>query len=125
MKKLVVLGAGAFAAISMAVMGAAGANATIDVTGLTYAKAASILKSQGYKAVFGGSVGHDLPQSECIVTDQTDMSGNLPFARVKLQLDCTEPSDEDLELNEGGPKVGSNGVTTVTATPVAPPPPAG
>ena len=35
-------------------------NGAADVSGLAYAQAVKVLKSQGYKAVFGGSVGSDV-----------------------------------------------------------------
>ena len=60
-------------------------NGAADVSGQTYAAAVKVLKSQGYKAVFGGSVGSDVPQAQCIVESQKF----LPNARVSLMLNCT------------------------------------
>jgi hypothetical protein len=122
--KKLVLAAGGFAAISMALIGAGVASAQApDVTGETYAKAQVILKQQGYTAMFGGSVGDQLPQSQCIVTDQKVLSTGT----VQLRLDCKRPKGSDATA----PVPGANGITTVTPTtvtatsPAVPPPPAG
>ncbi len=92
MKKLALLAGGAGAAIAMAVVGATQAGAAPpDVTGEMYGRAVAILKSQGYKAVFGGSIGHDLPQSQCIVLEQQGMSNGT----MRLRLDCNlQPGQE-------------------------------
>ena len=69
--------------------------------------------------MFGGSVGSDVPQARCIVESQKF----LPNARVSLMLNCTkaaQPAPSAADPN--APVVGSNGITTVKATPVAPPP---
>ncbi|MUL49172.1 hypothetical protein FZI85_05330 [Mycobacterium sp. CBMA293] len=140
MKKLVMLAAGAVASGAMA-MGAnamfgssvaasdpGGSNA-MNVVGESYARAVSILKSQGVKATFGGSVGSDVPQAQCIV-DQEKMGSH---GRVILMLNCTtkavENAQDSAPASGGapggapqGPRVGSNGVTTVQATPVGPQP---
>jgi hypothetical protein len=127
-KKLVVLAAGSLAAGSVALFsaGVAGSEPNVDmsaynVVGEPYAKAVAILKSMNVKATFGGSFGSDLPQSQCIVDQQKVSSG-----KMLLMLDCTaeaaanapQPAGEPA----GGPTVGSNGVTTVTPTPVGPQP---
>lgn len=112
MKKLglVVAGTSAAAATAAVLIGAGTASAVpIDVTGQTYSMARAILKGQGYTVLFGGSVGHDLPQAMCLVTDVASTSGS---STVRLQLDCTRP--EGLE----GPIPGANGVNTITLTPV-------
>jgi hypothetical protein len=134
-KKLVVLGAGAFAGLSVAASiglfspavadsDPGGSNAT-NVVGVPYAQAIRILKSQGVKGFFGGAVGSDLPQSQCIVNQQRITSGG----RMYLTLDCTEKAAKDAAGNApagtgggGAPNVGGNGVTTVTPTPVGPQP---
>jgi hypothetical protein len=90
--------------------GSASADPAIDVTGQTYAMAVSILKGQGYRVLFGGSVGHDLPQAMCIVTDVASTSGS---SNVRVSLDCTRP--DGIEPGEIIP--GANGVRTITATP--------
>jgi hypothetical protein len=104
-------------------------NGTLDVSGQTYAQAVKILKSQRYRPVFGGSVGSDVPQAQCIVESQK----MLPMARVSLMLNCTAAAQPAPGANSpvgtgmpggppGPPHVGSNGVTTVTPTPVGPQP---
>ncbi|CAJ1582565.1 hypothetical protein [[Mycobacterium] wendilense] len=85
MKKLALFAVGASAAISMAVVGATQAGAAPpDVTGEPYGKAVAVLKNQGYRAIFGGSIGNDLPQSQCVVIAQ-EASGN---GAQRLRLDC-------------------------------------
>ncbi len=123
MKKLLAATAGSVALASMGFFAAGHANSdnngAADVTGQTYASAVKVLKSQGYKAVFGGSVGSDIPQAQCIVESQKFMKN----ARVSLMLNCTkaaQPAPSAADPN--APVVGSNGITTVKATPVAPPP---
>ncbi|MET0704115.1 MAG: hypothetical protein ABWY93_31090 [Mycobacterium sp.] len=87
MKKLALFAGGAGAAVAMAVIGAGNAHANPpDVTGEAYGKAVAILHSQGYSSVFGGSVGSDLPQSQCIVSQQKTLGTG---AKQQLMLDCT------------------------------------
>lgn len=94
MKKLALFAGGAGAALSMALFGAAQASAAPpDVTGEMYGKAVAILKSHGYKAIFGGSIGNDLPQSQCLVIEQQASGRN-----VRLRLDC------DLQPGQEQPK---------------------
>ena len=123
MKKLVVLGAGVVAAGSFALFAAGTATseptaASLNVVGEPYVRALSILKSQGVKATFGGSFGSALPQAECLVDSQKINSSG----RMILMLDCSAEAAEQARDSAvpGAPKVGSNGVTTVTATPVVP-----
>ncbi|WP_102144512.1 hypothetical protein [Mycobacterium hubeiense] len=138
MNKLVVLGVGALGAASVAVLGAGVAasepndNHVLNVVGEPYAKALTILKQQGVKATFGGSFGSALPQAQCLVDQQKVNSSG----KMLLMLDCSQEAADQLAESgpAGGPTVGSNGVTTVTPTPVvpiqgapgagAPPPPA-
>jgi hypothetical protein len=140
-RKLLGFAAGSAAVVSVALFTAGQASSTgpLDVTGQTYAQAVAILKQQGYMAVFGGSVGSDEPQGKCIVTSQKVMPAAWPaMLEVSLMLNCTKaaqppPNQQPApggvagapNPNAGPPQVGSNGVTTVTATPVGPPPPAG
>jgi hypothetical protein len=121
-KKLVVLGAGLCAAGSIALFSAGAAASepdlsSLNVVGEPYAKALAILKSQGVKGTFGGSRGSALPQSQCLVDSQKVASG-----KMLLMLDCTEEAKETLQDSAapGAPTVGSNGITTVTPTPVVP-----
>jgi hypothetical protein len=126
--KLLAFAAGSFAAISMALISAghASSDGPLDVSGEPYGKAVALLKQQGLKAVFGGSVGSDVPQPQCIVESQK----MLPNARVSLMLNCTnaaQPAPDQQPAGAPGgppgpPHVGSNGVTTVTPTPVGPQP---
>ncbi|MFA5707010.1 MULTISPECIES: DUF3693 domain-containing protein [Mycolicibacterium] len=84
-KKLALFAVGVSAAVSMAVVGATQANAAPpDVTGEPYGKAVAVLKNQGYRAIFGGSIGNDLPQSQCVVIAQ-ESSGK---GAQRLRLDC-------------------------------------
>jgi hypothetical protein len=86
LKKLVLFAGGVGATIAMAVIGTGVASANApDVTGQTYGKAVAILHAQGYSSVFGGSIGSDLPQSQCIVNDQQSMTNG----NQRLRLDCT------------------------------------
>ena len=117
-KQLVAVAAGAVAVASMAIIttGQAASQGPLDVSGQPYGRAVALLRSQGFKAVFGGSVGSDVPQNQCIVSSQK----TLPNLRIQLMLNCTEAAQPEPE--PGAPRVGSNGITTVTATPVAPAP---
>ncbi|MDT5011697.1 MAG: hypothetical protein QOH57_3314 [Mycobacterium sp.] len=132
MRKFVAVAAGAVALGSMAFISSGQAssdNGTLDVSGQTYSQAVRILKSQRYRPVFGGSFGSDVPQAQCIVESQK----MLPMARVSLNLNCTRAAQPAPGANApvgtgmpggppGAPHVGSNGVTTVTPTPVGPQP---
>ncbi len=126
MKKLAVLSATAVAAGSVALFsaGAAGSDPQVDmnaynVIGEPYGEAVAILRQMGVRAGFGGSRGSALRQAECLVDSQKVSNG-----RMLLMLDCTEKAAELAEeaAVPGGPRVGSNGVTTVTPTPVGPQP---
>jgi hypothetical protein len=129
-KKLVALAAGAAALATMGFLTAGHASSdtsALDVSGNTYAQAVQILKSEGWRAVFEGAVGSDVPQSQCVVESQKV----LKYGRVALMLNCTKAAQAALAGNDatlpaagppGAPHVGNNGVTTVTPTPVAPQP---
>ncbi len=129
MKKLVVLGAGLLATVGSAAVISAGvalsqpgsSNSSYNVVGEPYAKALQELKAQGVHAYFGGSFGSVLPQSQCLVEQQKVTAGG----RVLLELDCSQKAADELaaqgpSAGGGGPTVGSNGITTVTPTPVVP-----
>jgi len=114
---------------SVATSDPGGASSSANVVGESYARAVSILKAQGLRVSFGGSVGSDVPQAQCIV-DQQKASGR---GRMILMLNCTTKAVEDAQAATSpatgggahpgaGPHVGSNGVTTVQATPVGPQP---
>jgi hypothetical protein len=122
-RKLVVLSGGLVAAGSVALVGAGVAlsqpqPSPYNVTGEQYGRALAILKSQGIKAYFGGSRGSVLSQSSCLVDQQKVTAGG----RMLLSLDCTQAAADQIKAQgpTGGPTVGANGVTTVTATPVVP-----
>ena len=117
-KQLLAAGMGSVAAVSMTLVtpGTAEGQGAMDVSGEPYYRAVALLRSQGFKGVFGGSVGKDVPQNQCIVSSKK----YLTFGRFSLMLDCTQEAQP--EPVAGAPRVGSNGVTTVTATPVAPRP---
>lgn len=122
MKKLVVLSGGLVAVGSAALVGAGIAmsqpSGSVNVVGEPYNKALAILKGAGYKATFGGSVGSVLSQSNCLV-DTMKMTSE---GKILLMLDCTQHAADMLAAMgpAGGPRVGSNGVTTVTPTPMVP-----
>jgi hypothetical protein len=123
--KLVVLGAGIVAAGSAALLSAGLATSepapdmsSYNVVGEPYNKALQILKSQGVKGYFGGSFGSALPQAQCLVDQQKVTSEG----RMLLMLDCSQEAADQIADSTvpGAPTVGSNGVTTVTPTPVVP-----
>lgn len=120
MNKLVVLSGGLAAVGSAALLGAgiAISQPSLNVVGEPYNRALQILKSQGVKAYFGGSVGSVLPQAECLVDQQKITSGG----RMLLMLDCSQKAADLIaeQAPSGGPTVGRNGITTVTPTPVVP-----
>lgn len=91
MKKLALCVGGLGAAVTMAVVGTGTASAEVpDVTGEPYGRAVAVLSNLGYKAVFGGSIGNDLPQSQCLVLEQQPSSRT-----VRLRLDCNlQPGQE-------------------------------
>lgn len=125
MKNIVLLSGGLVVAGSAALIGAgvalsqpAANQSSLNVVGEPYNQALQILKSQGVKAYFGGSFGSVLPQSQCLVDQQKQTSQG----HVLLMLDCSQKA-ADQAANagpSGGPTVGSNGITTVTPTPVVP-----
>jgi hypothetical protein len=91
------------------------------VVGEQYGKALAILKSQGMKGYFGGSFGSVLPEAQCLVDSQkVTKQGHM-----MLMLDCSQKAADEITAQGpsgggGGPTVGSNGITTVTPTPVVP-----
>ena len=98
-------------------------------SGHTYSQAVQDPEVAGLPAGVRGSVGSDVPQSQCIVESQK----MLPMAAVSLMLNCTKAAQPPPGQNSpvgtgipggppGPPHVGSNGVTTVTPTPVGPQP---
>ena len=61
-------------------------NTTLNVVGEPYAKAVIILRAQGVRSVFGGSVGSDMPQSQCVVASQRVLGTT---GTMQLNLDCS------------------------------------
>ncbi len=131
MKKLVVLSGGLVAVGSAALVGAGiamsqpGGSQYLNVVGEPYNKALQILKAQGITATFGGKFGSVLSQSDCLVDNQKQIESMVmgrPGIKMQLWLDCSQAAADRLEEMgpSGGPRVGSNGVTTVTPTPVVP-----
>jgi hypothetical protein len=103
-------------------------NSTYNVVGEPYAKAVAILRAQGVPASFGGSVGSDVPQSQCVVSSQKVTGGG----KMQLMLNCTAAAQPEQPAatsaasapgagssDAGGrPTAGAPGVVTVVATPV-------
>lgn len=127
MRKLVVVaGAAASAAVVAALgMGASAAdptsnNSTYNVVGEPYAKAVAILRAQGVPTTFGGSVGSDVPQAQCIVSSEKV----LGTGKIQLMLDCTEESQPERPAATSVPNSPSSGAESPGAgnrpTPGAP-----
>ncbi|MGI9126027.1 MAG: hypothetical protein ACR2JM_14925 [Mycobacterium sp.] len=131
MKKLILAVAGtlaagsAVAAVGMAASSADPAsNSIYNVVGEPYAKAVAILRAQGIPASFGGSVGSDVPQSQCLVKSQKVLS----TGKMQLMLDCTQAAQADTpatsvanspgaQSTDGArPTAGAPGVVTVVPT---------
>jgi hypothetical protein len=123
----------AAAVIGVATSAADPTNNTLNVVGEPYARAVAILRAQGVPATFGGSVGSDLPQAQCVVSSQKVLSG----AKMQLMLNCTAEDQPDEPASTGStatsgtatsgsqsaesggrPTPGAPGVVTVIATPV-------
>lgn len=81
-----------------------GAGSTLNVVGEPYAKAVAILRAQGVKATFGGSVGSDVPQAQCIVASEKQIG-----THIQLTLDCTAAAQPDLP---SAPSSGTGGSGT-------------
>ena len=134
MRKLVLALGGAVVAGSAAAalgMGASAADPasinTYNVVGESYAKAVAILRAQGVPTIFGGSVGSDVGQAQCVVSSQK-VTGS---GKMQLMLDCTEAAQPEQPSvtsaatapgtqsgAAGRPTAGAPGVVSVVATPV-------
>ena len=104
-----------------------GTNNTLNVVGEPYGKAVAILRAQGVKTVFGGAVGGDVPQSQCVVASQKVLTASR---KMQLNLDCSaaaqpqQPaapsaaSTPGAQSTEGAarPTPGAPGIVTVTPT---------
>jgi len=133
-RKLVLVLAGVTVAGSAIALGIGASSAdpssssTYNVVGEPYAKAVAILRAQGVKATFGGSVGSDVPQSQCVVSSEKVLSS----AKMQLMLDCTAAAQPEkpavtsaatapgTQSTDAGnrPTAGAPGVVTVIPTPV-------
>lgn len=136
MRKLMLVVAGAVASGAAIVALGDGAGSAdpgsgnlLNVVGEPYAKAVAILRAQGVKTTFGGSVGSDVPQAQCIVSSQKI----LTMAKMTLMLDCTAAAQPEApsapstgtgtsgtgDSGAGGrPTPGAPGVVTVVPTQV-------
>ena len=81
-----------------------GSTSTLNVVGEPYAKAVAILRAQGVKATFGGSVGSDVPQAQCIVASEKQIG-----THIQLTLDCTAAAQPDVP---SAPSAGTGGAGT-------------
>ena len=85
-------------------------NSTYNVVGEPYAKAVAILRAQGVKATFGGSVGSDVPQAQCIVVTEKVLSASK---HIQLNVDCTAAAQPQQPATSG---TGTSGAATSGAT---------
>jgi hypothetical protein len=87
MNKLIVVAAGALAAVAVSVaLNSTGVvNASPDVSGKTFAEAQPILQQAGYTAVVSNTIGDQLSQSDCTVVRQQDLTP-VPFGTKKYKL---------------------------------------
>ena len=99
-------GAAAFGLAIGAVHAAPSDNSTFNVIGEPYAKAVAILRAQGVKATFGGSVGSDVPQAQCIVASEKVLSSSRV---IQLSLDCSAAAQPQQPATSGS---GTSGAAT-------------
>ena len=95
-------------------------NSTLNVVGEPYAKAVAILRAQGVKATFGGAVGSDVAQAQCIVASEKVLSASRA---IQLSLDCTEEAQPQPASSAGTSTSGTSGAQsaqTARPTPGAP-----
>ena len=127
MKKLIVLGATAVAASTIGLLNAGLANSDpvnsnqMNVIGEPYYKAVKILQGMGLKTTFGGSVGSDLPQAQCMVASQKMLDKD----KMQMNLDCTEEAAQQMaeqgSMGSGGAPGAVGGNTLRPAqVPIAP-----
>jgi hypothetical protein len=105
-------------------------NTTLNVVGEPYAKAVAILRAQGVASVFGGSVGSDVPQAQCVVASQKVLGTTR---KMQLNLDCSAEAQPQRPAATAAPSTpgaapsteatarptpGAPGVVTVIPTPV-------
>lgn len=95
-------------------------NSTLNVVGEPYAKAVAILRAQGVKATFGGSVGSDVPQAQCIVVTEKVLSASR---HIQLNVDCSaaaQPQQPASPATSGAATSGAPATETARPTPGAP-----
>lgn len=102
---------------------------TLNVLGEPYYKAVAILRAQGVPTRFGGSVGSEVAQAQCLVQSQK----YLTTGTMQLMLNCTKAAQSDDAPQPGNagksgdsgspqdsgsarPTPGAAGVVTVTPT---------
>ena len=93
-----------------------GSTSTLNVVGEPYAKAVAILRAQGVPATFGGSVGSDVPQAQCIVKSQKVLSGK----KMQLELDCTAAAQPEAPAAPGNAANSPSGAVGATSGAQAP-----
>jgi hypothetical protein len=118
MKKLIVIGASAFAATAASLAVISQAGAAPDQTGETFANAKAALTQAGYSVVVSSSAGDQLSRDDCIVVRQETTAasgfagGGWPGAgkgnRVLLSLDCHKQPNQGTVNGGGQPAGGSN-----------------
>lgn len=119
MNKLVLAIAGAAAAGAAAAALGSGAsnadpasNSTYNVVGEPYAKAVAILRAQGVKTSFGGSVGSDVPQAQCVVKSEK-IIGN---SKISLMLDCTAAAQPEVPAAPTQAATSASGTSSAAGT---------
>lgn len=129
-RKLMLVAGGAAAAALALGLGSGSAlaspgdtNTTLNVVGEPYARAVAILRAQGVRASFGGAVGSDVPQAQCIVSSQKVLTASR---KIQLNLDCTAeaqpqaPSGATAPGTSGQSTSGAPAADTARPTPGAP-----
>lgn len=134
-KFLLAVGSAAAAGAAAVTLGVGSGNAdpnnsTLNVVGEPYAKAVAILRAQGVATTFGGAVGDDVPQAQCIVASQKVLSASR---KMQLNLNCSaaaqpqKPAGTSAPSTSGAPQSteatarptpGAPGVVTVVPKPV-------
>lgn len=125
-KFLLAVGAAAAAGAAAVTLGVgsgnadpAGGNSTLNVVGEPYAKAVAILRAQGVATTFGGAVGDDVPQAQCIVASQKVLSASR---KMQLNLNCSaaaqpqKPAGTSAPSTSGAPQSTSGAPQSTEAT---------
>ena len=128
MRKLILAVGGALGTAAVVALGVGAGhadpgtnNSTLNVVGEPYAKAVAILRAQGVKATFGGAVGSDVKQAQCIVASEKVMSAS---GVIQLSLDCTDEAQPQPASSAGTSSTagtsGASATQTARPTPGAP-----